>query len=281
METVPEQYKGRNLYKHNPTVTLMRTNVEECKEIGKNLCEKWSAAQVPMTILLPMKGVSMIDAEGQPFYGPEEDAVLYAEIKKISDSYSMNKLNDEYRKAELKQLDAKGNAVPNPVSNSQMVNEMQKIVDMCLGEGYKVTSHDVTFFEVCYGKKDNKTGLKVTASTHKQVRMTFMDIMKNIMEYSDKKHSGYSIGYKAKKEEDKTPSEEDKKTFTPTGNTATTEPKPQEEPTLKLAEEPKPEEPKTEEVKPEEPKVEEVKTEEPKPEEKPKKGRGKKEKKEI
>lgn len=84
METVPEQYKGRNLYKHNPTVTLMRTNVEECKEIGKNLCEKWNAAQVPMTILLPMKGVSMIDAEGQPFYGPEEDAVLYAEIKKIN-----------------------------------------------------------------------------------------------------------------------------------------------------------------------------------------------------
>lgn len=77
MDTVPEKYKGRNLYKHNPTVTLMRTTKEENIEIGKHLAEKWNKAETDMEILLPLKGVSMIDAEGQPFDGPEERAALY------------------------------------------------------------------------------------------------------------------------------------------------------------------------------------------------------------
>lgn len=81
IDTVPKQFAGRNLYKHNPTVTLMRTTVEECKTIGEKLAEKWNAAQVPMTVLLPKRGVSMIDAEGQPFEGVEQRRVMYETIK--------------------------------------------------------------------------------------------------------------------------------------------------------------------------------------------------------
>ena len=81
MDSVPEKFKGRNLYKHNPMITLMRTTVEENKEIGHVIAEKLSAAKGPATIMLPLKGVSGIDAEGEPFYGPEEDKMLFDTIR--------------------------------------------------------------------------------------------------------------------------------------------------------------------------------------------------------
>ena len=81
-DTVPEQYKGRNLYPHNPTVTLMRTTVEENRGLGKVIAEKLSMAKGPTALMLPLGGVSAIDAPGQPFYGPEEDAALFEELRR-------------------------------------------------------------------------------------------------------------------------------------------------------------------------------------------------------
>lgn len=80
-DTVPEKFAGRNLYKHNPQVTLMRTTVEENREIGKRLAEKLNMATGETTVILPLKGVSMIDAEGEAFYGPEEDKVLFDTLR--------------------------------------------------------------------------------------------------------------------------------------------------------------------------------------------------------
>ena len=80
-DTVPKEFTQRNLYKHNPTVTLMRTSVPENTEIGKRMAEKWNQAAVDMEVLLPLKGVSMIDADDQPFDGPEERAALFAAVK--------------------------------------------------------------------------------------------------------------------------------------------------------------------------------------------------------
>ena len=79
---MPKEFAQRNLYKHNPTVTLMRTSKEENIAIGKRLAEKWNQAATDMEVLLPLKGVSMIDAAGQPFDGPEERAALYETLKK-------------------------------------------------------------------------------------------------------------------------------------------------------------------------------------------------------
>lgn len=76
-DTVPVQHAGRNLYKHNPTVTLMRTTVEENEELGKKLSHKLNMSIGKTALFLPLKGVSMIDTEGQPFYGPEEDKKLF------------------------------------------------------------------------------------------------------------------------------------------------------------------------------------------------------------
>ena len=81
MDTVPARYKNRNLYKHNPTVTLMRTTVEENVGLGKKIAEKLNMAPGKTALFLPLKGVSMIDAEGQPFYGPEEDKALFETLR--------------------------------------------------------------------------------------------------------------------------------------------------------------------------------------------------------
>ena len=72
-DTVPEKFKGRRFYQHNPTVTLMRTTPEENDRLGKEIAEKASAARGPTAILLPLRGVSAIDAEGEPFWWPEAD----------------------------------------------------------------------------------------------------------------------------------------------------------------------------------------------------------------
>ena len=81
ISSVPEKYNGRNFYKHNPTVTLMRTTVEENRQLGLVIAEKLNLCKSKAALLLPLKGVSMIDAPGQPFYGPEEDAMLFATLR--------------------------------------------------------------------------------------------------------------------------------------------------------------------------------------------------------
>ncbi|KNZ42687.1 Tm-1-like ATP-binding domain-containing protein [Acetobacterium bakii] len=81
IDTVPEKYKNRNLYKHNASVTLMRTTVEECSEMGKIIAGKLNMATGPVALFIPLKGVSAIDVEGAPFYGPEEDAELFKQLR--------------------------------------------------------------------------------------------------------------------------------------------------------------------------------------------------------
>jgi uncharacterized protein (UPF0261 family) len=79
--TVPERFKDRKFYQHNPNVTLMRTTPEENDKLGKEIAEKASAARGPTAILVPKKGVSAIDREGQPFWWPEADAALFASVR--------------------------------------------------------------------------------------------------------------------------------------------------------------------------------------------------------
>jgi len=82
MNTVPEKFKNRNLYKHNPTVTLMRTTPEECTEIGKRIAEKLNMSAAPVVLMLPLKGVSALDHEGQPFYDSSANKALFDSLRK-------------------------------------------------------------------------------------------------------------------------------------------------------------------------------------------------------
>jgi len=79
--TVPEKFAGRTFYIHNPQVTLMRTNAAECAELGRILAEKVNAYSGPVTVLLPLKAISIISAEGQPFHDAAADAALFAAIR--------------------------------------------------------------------------------------------------------------------------------------------------------------------------------------------------------
>ncbi|MCQ3979119.1 MAG: UPF0261 family protein [Anaerolineae bacterium] len=82
VETVPPQFKDRTLYKHNANVTLMRTTPQECAELGRIIASKLNAATGPTVLFIPLKGVSAIDKEGQPFYLPEADAALFESLRR-------------------------------------------------------------------------------------------------------------------------------------------------------------------------------------------------------
>lgn len=81
IETVPATFKDRTLYRHNDQVTLMRTTLAECAELGRIIAEKLNQATGPASFFIPRKGVSMIDAEGQPFYNPEADRALFEALR--------------------------------------------------------------------------------------------------------------------------------------------------------------------------------------------------------
>jgi uncharacterized protein (UPF0261 family) len=91
LETVPGQFRSRKLYVHNPTVTLMRTTPEECAEIGRITAIRLNRATGPVTVLIPLQGVSAIDKPGGPFYSPEAlnsyrralTTILSSEIKLV------------------------------------------------------------------------------------------------------------------------------------------------------------------------------------------------------
>ena len=102
METVPERFKGRNLYVHNPTITLMRTTPEECAELGRRIGRKLSAAKGPTALFLPLKGVSMIAVEGQVFHDPEADAALLEGLREtLSPTVEVHELETDVNDPEF------------------------------------------------------------------------------------------------------------------------------------------------------------------------------------
>lgn len=80
-DAVPDWYKHRLFYRHNPNVTLMRTTPEEMDRLGKGIAEKTSASNAPTCVMVPLRGVSAIDAEGKPFWWPEADAALFQSLR--------------------------------------------------------------------------------------------------------------------------------------------------------------------------------------------------------
>ncbi|WP_022728895.1 ABC transporter permease [Fodinicurvata sediminis] len=81
MDTVPERFRGRNLYKHNPQVTLMRTTAEENAAMGRWIAEKLNRCEGPVRFFIPEGGVSLLDAPKQAFWDPEADKALFSAIE--------------------------------------------------------------------------------------------------------------------------------------------------------------------------------------------------------
>lgn len=78
--TVPEKYKNRTFVEHNPQVTLMRTTRDENARMGEWIAGRLNQMDGPVRFLIPEKGVSALDAPGQPFHDPEADAALFDAI---------------------------------------------------------------------------------------------------------------------------------------------------------------------------------------------------------
>ncbi len=79
-ETVPDVYRNRTLHEHNPQITLMRTDLAECAELGRRLADRLNGATGPTALLIPLRGFSQIDVAGQPFHDPAADAALISAL---------------------------------------------------------------------------------------------------------------------------------------------------------------------------------------------------------
>jgi uncharacterized protein (UPF0261 family) len=83
--TVPDRFASRRFHRHNESVTLMRTTPEENDRLGEMLGRAWSNAKADLVVMLPLGGISALDAPGMPFHDPEADAALFAAIHKALD----------------------------------------------------------------------------------------------------------------------------------------------------------------------------------------------------
>jgi uncharacterized protein (UPF0261 family)/ABC-type branched-subunit amino acid transport system ATPase component len=81
-DTVPPQFKSRNLYRHNQNVTLMRTTPEECTRMGEWIVAKLNRMDGPVRFLIPEGGVSLLDAPGKAFWDPASDQALFSAIER-------------------------------------------------------------------------------------------------------------------------------------------------------------------------------------------------------
>jgi uncharacterized protein (UPF0261 family) len=75
-EAVPAGWSGRTMYRHNPTVTLVRTTPEEADAVGRRLAGKLNRASGPVTLFIPMRGTSDYGVAGGVFHDPEADRAL-------------------------------------------------------------------------------------------------------------------------------------------------------------------------------------------------------------
>ncbi len=114
-DTLPAKFETRNIYIHNPQVTLMRTTPEECKRLGEIIAEKLNKTTGPTALYIPLKGVSAIDVEGMPFHDPASDAALFDALRK----------NLDRSKVELVELDM---AINDPAFADAMVDRLQKML---------------------------------------------------------------------------------------------------------------------------------------------------------
>lgn len=95
--TVPERYKHRRLFEHNPSVTLMRTSKEECGKIAEFLVRKLKGAKDKerVQVWIPKGGVSIIATQGAAFSDAEADEVLFEGVRKGLDGSGIKVVEDE------------------------------------------------------------------------------------------------------------------------------------------------------------------------------------------
>ena len=105
-ETVPQKFADRLFYQHNPVVTLMRTSVSECRQLGKEVGRKVAMSNGPAEVLFPRQGVSAIDAEGQAFEDQEARMALLEGLKSTCGAAQMEVMDAHINDPEFAQAAA-------------------------------------------------------------------------------------------------------------------------------------------------------------------------------
>jgi uncharacterized protein (UPF0261 family) len=101
-DSVPTEFRSRNLYQHNPTVTLMRTTPDECAELGRRVARKLSKAKGPTALFIPLRGISMIATKGQPFHDQAADDALFSAVRAgLSPNVELHELDTDINDPEF------------------------------------------------------------------------------------------------------------------------------------------------------------------------------------
>jgi len=93
--TIPERYRGRTFHVHNANVTLMRSNAQEMQAAAQRIAAQLNQAAGPVRLLLPLGGLSMLDAPGQPFHDPSSNAAFFETLQQlfsVSDTHRLSTL---------------------------------------------------------------------------------------------------------------------------------------------------------------------------------------------
>lgn len=115
--TVPEQYKDRQFYHHNAQVTLMRTTVEENRQMGHWIAEKLNACEGEIRFIIPTAGFSALDIDGAPFWDPRADQAF------------IDALTQHLVTTEKRQLILSPHHINSPEFCEQVIELHQKIVN--------------------------------------------------------------------------------------------------------------------------------------------------------
>jgi uncharacterized protein (UPF0261 family) len=75
-DTVPERYRGRKSYYHNPVATLVRLEADEMAELGRLVASRLNEARGPVEVVVPTRGFSLADVEGGDLWDPDADAAF-------------------------------------------------------------------------------------------------------------------------------------------------------------------------------------------------------------
>ena len=75
-DTVPERYRDRKSYFHNPVATLVRLTRDEEAELGALVAERLNESTGPVRVVAPTRGFSLADAEGGDLWDPVADGVF-------------------------------------------------------------------------------------------------------------------------------------------------------------------------------------------------------------
>ncbi|MFF3688163.1 Tm-1-like ATP-binding domain-containing protein [Streptomyces sp. NPDC002187] len=80
-DTLPASLRNRRVQVHNPSITVVRTTVEECAELGRRIAAKLRAAAGPVEVCVPLRGLSTLGAPDGPFHDRQADEALVAAVR--------------------------------------------------------------------------------------------------------------------------------------------------------------------------------------------------------